>query len=49
MKKVFGEGFWKSSNINLNIGYYYFIIRSDGWTGEVAFSGINEREVSYKW
>jgi hypothetical protein len=37
------------NNINLNTGYYYFIIRSDGWTGEVAFSGISEREVSYKW
>lgn len=36
-------------NINLNTGYYYFIIRSDGWTGKVAFSGISEREVSYKW
>lgn len=37
------------NNINLNTGYYYFIIRSDGWTGKVAFSGISEREVSYKW
>ncbi len=36
-------------NINLNTGYYYFIIRSDGWTGKVAFSGISEMEVSYKW
>jgi hypothetical protein len=37
------------NNINLNTGYYYFIIRSDGWTGKVAFSGINEAETSYKW
>ena len=37
------------NNINLNTGYYYFIIRSDGWIGKVAFSGISEMETSYKW
>ena len=37
------------NNINLNTGYYYFLIRSDGLTGKVAFSGITEIEVSYKW
>ena len=36
-------------NINLNTGFYYFIIRSDGWAGKVAFSGISEMETSYKW
>lgn len=36
-------------NVNLNTGYYYFIIRSEGWTGKVGFSGISENEVSYKW
>lgn len=37
------------NNINLNTGYYYFIIRSNGWTGKVEFGGIREMEVSYKW
>jgi len=37
------------NNINLNTGYYYFIISSNGWTGKIEFSGISETEVSYKW
>ncbi|SIM60666.1 DUF2079 domain-containing protein [Cuniculiplasma divulgatum] len=37
------------NNINLNTGYYYFIIKSNGFTGKIAFKGINEKEVSYKW
>jgi hypothetical protein len=37
------------NNINLNNGYYYFIIKSNGFIGKIAFQGINEREVSYKW
>jgi hypothetical protein len=37
------------NNINLNNGYYYFIISSNGWTGKIEFSGISETEVSYKW
>jgi len=37
------------NNINLNTGYYYFIIKSNGFIGKIAFQGINEREVSYKW
>ena len=37
------------NNINLNTGYYYFIISSNGWTGKVEFSGISETEVSYRW
>lgn len=37
------------NNINLNTGYYYFIIKSNGFLGKVAFEGLNEKEVSYKW
>ncbi|MHB8396204.1 MAG: DUF2079 domain-containing protein [Thermoplasmataceae archaeon] len=37
------------SQITLTTGYFYFIVRENGFTGNVTFTGLTVKEVSYQW